>query len=229
MATNDIIPRFATAATTPFLMPTSLIDSEHPLILDAVNRLEAAERPPVERAIHLFSFVRDEIPYRSSAPMLEEGDYRASATLQRGFGICIQKAALLAALCRASGIPAQVCFADIRNHRASPEIVDLLGTNEFIYHGYDLLWLEGKWVKATPTFDQALCHRTDTLTVEFDGVHDAVLPSSDKKGRPHVEYLRQLGCHADIPAKEILAAFWTRYLRDNPRLLAVLNGNAAER
>lgn len=204
-----------------FLAPTPLIDSDHPSIVATAGRLAEGNRSPIERALLLFRFVRDEIPYRSMAPMFQEEDYRASVILDRGFGICIQKAGLLAALCRASGIPCQVCFADIRNRRASQEILDLIGTDEFIYHGYDLLWLEGRWVKATPTFDREVCERTDTLLVEFDGIHDATLPSLDRQGRPHIEYLRHIGCYQDIPVKEILETFWTRYAQNNPRVQAL--------
>jgi len=225
MSSNNVSPDCGAVDAARFLAPTPFIDSNHPAILAVVDRLGVSEISPRERAVILFAFVRDKIPYRSSVPMLKEEDYIASATLDRGFGMCIQKAALLAALCRASGIPAQVCFADIRNHRASSEVVKLLGTNEFIYHGYDVLWLEDKWVKATPTFDQALCDRTDTFAVEFDGIHDAILPSFDKQGRAHVEYLRQIGCYPDIPAKEFLAAFWTRYIQDNPRIRSLVEGN----
>lgn len=41
---------------------------------------------------------------------------RASAVLRAGRGWCINKAALLAACCRASDIAARVGFADVRNH-----------------------------------------------------------------------------------------------------------------
>ena len=42
-----------------------------------------------------------------------------SATLARGYGFCVNKAVLLAALARAVGIPARLGFADVRNHLSS--------------------------------------------------------------------------------------------------------------
>jgi hypothetical protein len=48
----------------------------------------------------------------------------------------VPKAILLAATLRASGIPAAVGFADVRNHLNSPKLTKLMETDLFIYHGY---------------------------------------------------------------------------------------------
>src|SRR3990167_7232802 len=50
----------------------------------------------------------------------------ASACLARGSGFCVAKAALLAAAARASGIPARVGFADVRNHLTTPRLRRLM-------------------------------------------------------------------------------------------------------
>jgi hypothetical protein len=40
--------------------------------------------------------------------------------------------------------------------------------------------------------------------VEFDGIHDAVLPQTDLKGNPHIEYLERYGPQADLPFEWIV-------------------------
>jgi len=65
----------------------------------------------------LFYFVRDEIKYTIYISKLREKDNRATEILSRKKGYCVQKAVLLVALARASGIPARLRFADIVNFK----------------------------------------------------------------------------------------------------------------
>ena len=41
----------------------------------------------------------------------------------------------------------------------APRLRELMGGDVFYYHGYVELQLDGRWVKATPAFDLALCER----------------------------------------------------------------------
>lgn len=68
----------------------------------------------------------------------------------------------------AAGIPARLGFADVKNHLATPRLTDLNGGDVFHWHAYTDLHLEGRWVKATPAFDLALCERFGVLPLEFD-------------------------------------------------------------
>jgi hypothetical protein len=77
------------------------------------------------------------------------------------------------------------------------------------------LELEGRWVKATPAFDRTLCDRFNVVPLEFDGREDSIFQPHDRAGRRHMEYLRDRGAHADVPAAEIMAAF----AREYPRLV----------
>jgi transglutaminase-like putative cysteine protease len=130
-------------------------------------------------------------------------DFRASATLIRGKGYCVQKAVLLAALGRAAGIPTKLAFAKIRNHRVPAHLIEKIGTNVFPRHGYNQFYLHGKWVSAAATFDKELCQRNRLRTVEFDGAHDATLPKTDLAGNPYIEYLEQYQPQADLPLEGI--------------------------
>jgi transglutaminase-like putative cysteine protease len=48
-------------------------------------------------------------------------------------------------------------LADVRNHLSTPRLLELLKSDVFAMHGYTELYLNGRWVKATPAFNQQLC------------------------------------------------------------------------
>ncbi len=137
--------------------------------------------------------------------------FRASACLARGAGFCVAKAALLTAAARAAGIPARVGFADVRNHLCTPKLRALMGTDSFVYHGYTDLYLDGRWVKATPAFDRGLCAKFGVKALDFDGRADSLFQPYDVAGRRHMEYLRDRGTRDDVPVAEIMAAFAEHY------------------
>lgn len=60
-------------------------------------------------------------------------------------------------------------------------------TDVFQWHGYVDIYLEGKWVKATPAFNKSLCDKFGWLPLEFDGRNDSIYHPYDKKGAKHME------------------------------------------
>jgi transglutaminase-like putative cysteine protease len=166
----------------------------------------------------LYYAVRDQIlydPYHfGEAPSY----FRASDCLRAKRGFCIPKAALLAAVARSVGIPARVGFADVRNHLSTKKLLELVGSDLFIWHSYTELFLDGQWVKATPAFNLSLCKRFCVRPLEFDGGQDSLFHEYDQGGRQHMEYVRQRGHYPDVPYEEIIAEFKQAY----PRLLAVV-------
>src|SRR6185295_17364858 len=131
-------------------------------------------------------------PYRID---LSPHGMRASTVLEIGYGWCITKAALLAAACRAAGIPARMGFADVRNHLSTQRMRETMETDIFTWHGYADLWIENRWVKATPAFNLALCERFGLHPLEFDGREDSIYHAFDKSGQRHMEYLEDRGCY----------------------------------
>ena len=201
-----------------YLRPTGIIDSDHPSIRSTAERTASGAASDIKKAVKLFYFVRDEIRYNPFAPMFSRDVYAASATLERGSGYCVQKAVVLTALCRSTGIPARLCFADIRSHIVPGDLIEMMGTDLFAYHGYAEIYLNGRWVKATPAFDAAMCDKHGFRKVEFDGAEDAVLHAASLDGRPHIEYLRHIGCYDDLPFDDIVARFAEVYGKANPEL-----------
>jgi len=182
-----------------YLNPTDTIDSESETIVRTAAQLTAGCSTDSEKTVKLFYFVRDSIPYNVYMISMFREDFVASTVLERGKGYCVQKAVLLAALGRATGIPTRLAFASIRNHRVPARFVEKLGTNVFPRHGYDQFFLDGQWVSVAATFDRALCEKNGLSTVEFDGVNEAILPPSDASGNPYIEYVEKFGYDADLP------------------------------
>jgi transglutaminase-like putative cysteine protease len=188
------------------LAPGRFVDSDAPAIR-AFSEAHAGEGEDIDRAQRLYYAVRDGLRYDPhNIDYVPEG-FTASATLASGRGFCVTKAAVLAAVARAAGIPARLGYADVRNHLATPKLLEQMGTDVFAFHGYTDLWLEGRWVKATPAFNIQMCERFGVLPLEFDGRADSIFHPFDASGQRHMEYVRDRGVFDDVPFDEILAAY----------------------
>jgi transglutaminase-like putative cysteine protease len=194
-----------------YLKPGRFVDSDHPAVVAFARRAGGGDQR--EAAVRLYYAVRDDILYDPYRAFDEPETYRASAVLAEKRGYCVGKAALLAAAARAIGIPARIAFADVRNHLATPRLLALTGTDVFIYHGITELWLDGRWVKATPTFNLTLCEKFHIRPLEFDGQADAVLHPYDSDGRQHMEYVLERGTYADVPLDILMPAMLETYPR----------------
>ena len=192
------------------LQPTAAINSDHPAVL-AFAREHAKGNDDRERAVALNLAVRDGFRYDPYRIDLSLQGLCASSVLEKGYGWCVPKAVLLAAVCRADGIPARLGFADVRNHLSTERLRKTMGTDVFAWHGYTELWLDGAWRKATPAFNIELCERFGLLPLEFDGVHDSLYHEFDKAGHRHMEYLNQRGSFDDLPLAELRADFERLY------------------
>ncbi len=194
-----------------FLSPGRFINSDSPPVMKFARDAAAGASGEVARALRLFYAVRDGIIYDPYVNFADPANYRASSVLAAGRGFCVGKAALLAACCRAVGIPARVGYADVRNHMTSPRLYAMIKTDVFMWHSYSEIHLAGRWVKATPAFDAALCERAGLAPLEFDGEHDSLFHPFDRAGRRHMEYLKDRGSFADVPFETMQADFRTHY------------------
>jgi transglutaminase-like putative cysteine protease len=193
-----------------FLAPARYVDSDHPRV--TAFALEHAKGTDARaRAVALYYAVRDGVRYNPFLDFSDENAFRASACLETGEGFCIGKAALLAASARAAGLPARVGFADVKNHLTTPRLAERMGSDLFVYHGFTELWLDGKWVKATPAFNLELCRKFRVKPLEFDGRDDSIFHAFDEDARRHMEYLRERGSFADVPVAEIQRVFREAY------------------
>jgi transglutaminase-like putative cysteine protease len=201
-----------------YLQPTAIIDSEHPSVLKfAEASANDAVEDSITKAVKLFYAVRDGSWYDPYYPFYLPEHYRASRVLESGRGYCVSKASLLCALGRACGIPSRVGFATVRNHLATKQLIELMGSNLFVYHGYTELYLAGRWVKATPAFNADLCKRHRVTPLEFNGREDSIFHAYNSDKKPFMEYIEDHGTYADIPVDIIVNAWEKAYGKNRVR------------
>lgn len=196
------------AAST--LAAADMVDAQHPAV-QAFAHAHATGNKPSAQAVALYYAVRDGFRYDPYCVDLSAQGMRASTVLAQGVGWCVTKAALLTAACRSVGIPARMGFADVRNHLSTQRMREMMRTDEFVWHGYSEIWLDGAWRKATPAFNIELCNRFGLLPLEFNGIDDSIYHPFDSKGQRHMEYLRDHGSFDDIPLERLRADFAKYY------------------
>jgi transglutaminase-like putative cysteine protease len=193
------------------LRPSAIIDRDHPAVQAFARTHTAGASDAVQRAVRLYDAVRDGIYYDPYRIDLSVEGLSASRALSQGYGWCVTKAVLLAAVCRAVGIPARIGLADVRNHLSTERLRTAMGTDIFYGHGYTSLWLQGRWVKATPAFNLSLCVKFGLYPLRFDGSTDSIYHPYDLEGRRHMEYVRMHGEFDDLPRDFLLALFAEHY------------------
>ena len=124
-----------------FLASSEIIDCDHP----AVKRLVAEVRRQTElQTIRVaYETVRDRYPHSYDIGA-EEVSVSASDVIRHGHGICFAKSHLLAAVLRACGIPAALCYQRLRYSDDDPGRTCL--------HGLNAVWLDDsqRWHRVDP-------------------------------------------------------------------------------
>jgi len=195
-----------------------MIDSGHPSIRDHAMEVIGKSRDPVEIAVKLYLAVRDGIRYDPYSPFYLPEHYRASYVLRRGRSFCVPKSSLLCALGRTCAIPSRIGLADVRNHLATRQLIQFLGTDLFSCHGFVEFYLNGKWVKATPAFNRELCEKHKVPPLEFNGLDDSLFQPYNLENQKFMEYVKIHGVYADVPFDRILREWEKTY--GNERLRA---------
>ena len=193
------------------LAPSPIVDSDHPAIKQYAESRCAGHADERAKAVALYLAVRDELRYDPYTIDLTTEGLSASHTLASGRGWCVTKSVLLAACCRSIGIPARLGFADVRNHLSTSNLRESMGTDIFYWHGYTSIYLDSKWLKATPAFNIELCEKFRIKSLEFDGREDSIYHPYDLDGRQHMEYVNFRGEYADVPVDEMVADFRKYY------------------
>lgn len=124
-----------------YLRSTDIIDWDQTEVRDLATTLAAHASGPVEIAARCFEWVRDEVRH-SLDYQLNPVTCTASEVLRRRTGYCYAKSHLLAALLRANGIPAGLCY----------QRLSLDGVREpFSLHGLNAVYLdESGWYRVDP-------------------------------------------------------------------------------
>jgi len=135
---SNAMPKRRQDHLTEYLEPTRFIDSDHPAIVAKARELTQDCLTDVEKAKALYEFVRDS---NNDKPC--EGPV-ASKVLDCGGNSCRLRSVLLAALCRAVGIPARLHYQKVwikgwKDPRDG-------GEKDIVFaHGLTGIYLNGDW------------------------------------------------------------------------------------
>ncbi|MFE7598566.1 transglutaminase family protein [Streptomyces sp. NPDC057494] len=105
-----------------YLAPSEAVDHEHPLVREVSDRLAGDHPDAYSYAEAAYAYVRDTIPHS-----MDSGDprvtWRASDVLELRTGICYAKSVAYAALLRARGIPAALCYQRLTEDDGSDPVI----------------------------------------------------------------------------------------------------------
>lgn len=192
---------------TNVLRPTAYFDYESPAMQDLLKELENTDsvgseglaQQQIRQACQLYLLVRDRYRYNPYRISFRPERYVASNLVTRTEGHCIDKSIILIAGLRALEIPARLRLAKVKNHIGVERLVEKFGTNVMTPHGMVDVFLNGKWIKASPAFNQELCEKCNVEPLDFDGIHDSVFQEYDRTGGQFMDYLEDYGSFDEVP------------------------------
>lgn len=194
-----------------YLQPTEFLDYDsvevQKFIIENVDKTLSLP----QQFGQLYLAVRDKIKYNPYVADLSPNALKASYVVAQGEGFCVNKAVLLSAGARSLGIPARLGFADVQNHLSTDRILKLLQTDVFAFHGFSDIYLNNKWVKATPAFSKVICRAFGVKPLEFDGENDSVFQEYTGKGSRFMQYLHYYGVFADMPYEQMKEVYRKYY------------------
>lgn len=154
-----------------YLLSSTYVDWKHPALLERAVSLAKGMQSDEEIARSCFLFVRDQIRH--------SWDYRcnpvtckASEVLEHGTGYCYAKSHLLAALLRANGIPAGLCYQRLTVTDHPPYC--LHGLNAVYLHKYGWYRVDARGNKKGVTAE--FCPPVEKLAFDIVDSKEGSLP-----------------------------------------------------
>jgi len=139
--------------TVPFLYPNQYVwyDADTQTVQKA-RELAAGLSSQTQIASLFYDYVVEHMTYDTQKAKTVPKGYlpRVDEALETGTGICFDYAALLAVMLRTEGIPARIMIGNV--------------TPENLYHAWNSVFLEGKWVWMDPTLDGTGHKESDYIT-----------------------------------------------------------------
>ncbi|MEU3479380.1 transglutaminase family protein [Streptomyces sp. NPDC033754] len=105
-----------------YLAVGEAVDHDHPLVREIADRLTADHPDAYSYAEASYAYVRDTIPHSQDSGDLRV-TWRASDVLEQRTGVCYAKSLAYAALLRARGIPAALCYQRLADHDGSNPVI----------------------------------------------------------------------------------------------------------
>lgn len=156
----------------PYLASTESIDWEHAEIRTLASKLSEGLNSDKDIAQACFVFVRDQIRH-SWDYQQNPVTIKASDVLHHGTGYCYAKSHLLAALLRANGIPAGLCYQRLTIENDRPPFC-LHGLNAVYLQDYGWYRMDARGNK--PGVDAQFCPPVEQLAFPIITEGEADLP-----------------------------------------------------
>ena len=190
------------------LAETSFLNFSHPSF-DAFLKNIDTTKPAKYLAIDLYYLVRDGFIYDPYHLDLTHDGLKASNVLTKKRAWCVEKSIVLCAAARKMKIPARMGFAIVKNHIGVEKLISYLKREEIVFHGFVEVFLNGKWVKCTPAFDERICAISKVEPLNWDGETDSLFQAYEKE-QLFMEYLHFYGVFSDVPI-ELMNAEMKKY------------------
>ncbi|WP_394781364.1 transglutaminase family protein [Undibacterium sp.] len=165
-----------------YLAASTYIDWQHPAVSRKAAELASVASSKLDLVERCFHFVRDEIKHSSDYQM-NPVTCRASDVLQYGTGYCYAKSHLLAALLRANGIPAALCYQRLTVGTEGPP---------YCLHGLNAVYLEQHgWYRMDargnkPGVDAQFCPPLEKLAFAIVSSEEQDLPGRWAEPLPEI-------------------------------------------
>ncbi len=184
-----------------FLKPTKFINSDNIDIINKTRELISGCKTDGEKLKNIYEFVRD------SYSKQEFDSFVASDVLKLGGNSCYRRAILLAALCRAAGIPSRLQWQRVRlvNFRREDGTI-----KDYIFiHGITGVKLNGKWYVYEPVGNSAKwsvwVQRQEENKVEFKLNENCLFRDTEKVKTETLPIFS--ADHSDM----LYTAFWDKF------------------
>jgi hypothetical protein len=138
-----------------YLKPTPTLQTDHPEIVALAQKLSKKHGTVCQKIAYYTSYVSDKIENRNTATFSS-----AVETLRAGFGDCGEHAVLLAALLRASGVPARIVLG----------LVYMESLKGYYGHAWVMAYDGNRWIFADPAHNLfPACQNRIPLLVDDTG------------------------------------------------------------
>jgi transglutaminase-like putative cysteine protease len=138
-----------------YLEETAFCDYGNPAVRSLAQGVDAAGKSPEEVAKAAFLLVREKIVFG-----FDLWQVKASATVQKGYGMCSNKALVLAAVLRHHGIPSRLAYVPMKRQGLDPAWGSMgFMMSKVLNHVIAEVYLDEKWIPVDLTLDQKTYER----------------------------------------------------------------------
>ena len=194
-----------------YIESTYYFDYESNEIQELIKEYKTNALTDKEKAQRLYLKIRDGWMYYPYYISFSKENYKSSYVAKKSKGQCIEKSILLISCLRGLGIPARIHLAKVKNHIAVKKLTEMFGTNELTPHAMVNIFLDEKWLKASPAFNKQLCEKSNVAVLDFDGENDSVFQEFDNSGNTFMEYIEDYGHFEDVPTDFIFSNILQHY------------------